>query len=504
MNNEKITRVVLTLENSLCESAAKGGLGELEADIFYGIKENDNEMWLFFTPLYTKIIKQENINGELITKVDEFRVPEKFRLVDSFEIKLKDETIKLEVYEHPLSRRNKKAYFLASKCFDHPIYEAGNVRNEIKTACCLSLGVAEYLRKHEITPSVLHLNESETFFLLLYLPRDENSVPSVYFHSHTAEPHGHKRFYIEDLKSSLTEEEIKKLEIAREGEVINMGKYAANTSNKIVCVSQQHAEVTKNLYPFHKDKIIFITNGVHSRWIGEEWKKLFDIEIEGWREDAKLLEKVQRISDEKIVKTKEEQMKNLEEELERKIEKNEAFGNLSPGKLILSYAKRLTDYKRPLGVFSLLDLDINIVIAGPPIDYTGKIMIEEIRKLIKLGYPIVYVLNYNAEVASQLLKGYAWLNIPYRGREASGTSFMKALINGTIPITTADGSVPEFVRDEYNGFIVSDDLSNFKDKAKTALEIYNDKSKWAKIIKNSLSTYSVIIDRVIEDIRTLK
>jgi starch phosphorylase len=102
------------------------------------------------------------------------------------------------------------------------------------------------------------------------------------------------------------------------------------------------------------------------------------------------------------------------------------------------------------------------------------------------------------------LKGYVWLNIPSSEREASGTSFMKALMNGTIPITTPAGSVPEFVKDGYNGFIVDNDLKNLKDKARLALEIYSDNDRWAEMIKNCLSTYSVLIDRVIEEFRRLK
>jgi len=500
--NDYLIRVILSLENSLVRSAGKGGLGELEADIFLGRRETEDngEKWLFFTPLYGKILKQEYVDGEIVTRVLDFGIPKTLRLVDSFGIELKNESIKIEVYEHSLSTNNTKAYFLYSDCFNHPIYEAGDIRKEIRTSCCFVRGVVEYLKRHKISPHFLHLNESEAFFLLPYL----NSSPTVYFHSHTPEPHGHKRFYIEDLKSSLNEEEIERLKVAQEGEMINMGKYAATVSKGIVCVSRQHAEVTKYLYPMFEDKIISITNGIHRRWIGEEWERLFDEEISGWRKDARLLERVKEISDKKMVETKEEEMENFESYIIKKIESKEAVGNFDSKKLSFVYAKRLTEYKRPLHAFSLLDLEINLVLSGPPVDEIGRRTLEEIKRLSKMGYPVVYVLNYNSEVAKNLLKAYAWLNLAYFAREASGTSYEKALMNGTLLITTSCGSVPEFIKDEYNGFLVKDDLSDLRDKAKRAIEVYNDKNEWAKMIKNCFSTYSVLIDRVIEEFKKLR
>jgi starch phosphorylase len=493
-------RVIANLENSLVDSAHKGGLGCLIRDLFLEWKEFNDDKKIFLSPLYLQIEKQKCEEGEIRFEVDEFRIKDNLKLTDEFKIQIKDEQIKVRVYEHALSIENTKAYFLDSDCFDHPVYGEGNTKKEIKTRYCFALATKEFLIKHNLTPEILHLNESDTAFLALFFP-----FSTIYFHSHTPEPWGHKSYSINDLLDILSEDEMRKLEIARVGDMINLGKYLAEISKGIICVSRQHYEITKEkIYPEFASKISYITNGISKEWIGEEWKRLYDEEIPGWKYDVRRLEKIKEISNEKIIKTKEKQIKAFEEYIGNKIERREALGNFDPKKPSYIYAKRLTEYKRPEYTLSLLDLGINLVVSGFPVDETGRRMTEEIKKLSKTGYLIVYVLNYNLKTAKNLLKGYAWLNIPYSEREASGTSFMKALMNGTIPITTSAGSVPEFVKDGYNGFIVDNNLKNLKDKARLALEIYDDNDRWAKMIKNCLSTYPVLIDRVIEEFRRLK
>ncbi|MDT7858520.1 MAG: glycosyltransferase [Candidatus Aenigmarchaeota archaeon] len=493
-------RVIASLENSLVDSSHKGGLGCLIRDLFLEWREFNDDKKIFLSPLYSKIEKQKYEYNEIVTKVEEFKIEENLKLVDEFKIQIKDEQINVKVYEHNLSTENTKAYFLNSECFNHPVYGEGNAKKEIKTRYCFALATKEFLTKNNLTPNILHLNESDTAFLALFFP-----FSNIYFHSHTPEIWGHKSYRINDLLDILSEDEIRKLEIARVGDMINLGKYLAEISKGIICVSKQHYEITKEkIYPEFAFKTNYITNGISKEWIGEEWKRLYDKEIPGWKHDVRSLEKIKEISNEKIIKTKEKQIKAFEEYIGNKIERREALGNFDPKKPSYIYAKRLTEYKRPEYTLSLLDLGINLVVSGFPIDETGRRMTEEIKKLSKTGYLIVYVLNYNLETAENLLKGYVWLNIPYSEREASGTSFMKALMNGTIPITTSAGSVSEFVKDGYNGFIVDNNLKNLKDKARLALEIYGDNDRWAEMIKNCLSTYSVLTNRVIEEFRRLK
>ena len=493
-------RAICSLENSLVGSAHKGGLGCLTRDLFLEWKEFNDEKKIFLSPLYSQIEEQKYEDGKIVTKVEEFKIEESLKLIDEFKIRIKDEQINVKVYEHSLSTESTKAYFLYSECFNHPVYGEGNAKREIKTRYCFALATKEFLTRHNSTPDILHLNESDTAFLALFFP-----LSTIYFHSHTPEPWGHKSYSINDLQDILSEEKTKKLDIAIVGDMINLGKYLAEISKGIICVSKQHYEITKEkIYPEFAFKTNYITNGISREWIGEEWKSLYDEEIPGWRNDVRRLEKIKEISDEKIIKTKEKQIEAFREYVENKIERKEAIGSFDSKKPIYVYSKRLTEYKRPEYTLSLLDLGINLVISGASIDEVGRRMIEEIKKLSKAGYLIVYVMNYTPETAENLLKGYVWLNIPYSEREASGTSFMKALMNGTIPITTPAGSVSEFVKDGYNGFIVDNNLKNLKDKARLALEIYIDNDRWAEMIKNCLSTYSVLINRVIEEFRRLK
>jgi starch phosphorylase len=498
--------LVASIENSLIEQSHKGGLGILVRDLFLEARENGKEA-MFFSMNFQKEKIQELKEGK-IEEVLKSSSNENLKFVESFEVQTKWYPCEVKLFEHGISTKNTKAYFVTLENYeswikDLCIYGENNQGEELYVRYVFGKAICEWLRKNGIEPKVYHLNESDTALVALQLLDDSRQEKKIIFHSHTPEPWGHKK-YLEWLVRSLVEErEYEKLSEGRVGNVIDFGKFLAKVARKIMCVSKKHAEITREkIYPEFCDKIENVTNGISKSWIDEELKNFYDKKVKGWESNVELLEKLKGVSDEEIIEIKERQRMKFNEGMKNLIGNGKAIGNFEEEKLSLIYAKRLTEYKRPESVLTLLDLKANLIVAGMPVDYHGKEFLKEILEMIKKGYSLVYVLNYNPETAKVLLNGYAWLNVPYPAREASGTSFMKSLVNGMILITTNAGSVPEFVVDNYNGLLVDDDLSNLKERVKEALGIYEDKRKYARIVKNSLSSYRVLMPRMFKEIES--
>jgi len=140
----------------------------------------------------------------------------------------------------------------------------------------------------------------------------------------------------------------------------------------------------------------------------------------------------------------------------------------------------------------------NTVVAGPVVDDFGKEVVKNIYALYKKGELVTFIQNYNILIAKNVVKNFAWLFFSDEG-EASGTSFMKALVNGTIVISTPVGSVPEFIEDGKNGFIVRLDFSDLKEKVEKVIDLYYN-AQYVQISKKALSTHEVLMQRYIEEL----
>jgi starch phosphorylase len=201
---------------------------------------------------------------------------------------------------------------------------------------------------------------------------------------------------------------------------------------------------------FARYSIDSITNGVHAgTWTSPPFKALFDRHIPGWPEDNFSLRYAISIPREEIWAAHRAAKASLLEEVERWTGER-----LDPDTFTLGFARRATAYKRPTLLFRNLGAleklaethgGLQMIFAGKahPMDEEGKAAIRalhHIRKALHPGLRLVYLENYGMEAGRLMTAGTdLWLNTPLAPLEASGTSGMKAALNGVPSLSVLDG-----------------------------------------------------------------
>ncbi|HEX6135519.1 MAG TPA: alpha-glucan family phosphorylase [Longimicrobiales bacterium] len=269
------------------------------------------------------------------------------------------------------------------------------------------------------------------------------------FTTHTPVAAGHDRFPLELAMSVLNRSEILDHPhlFQHEGE-LNMTYLALNLSGFVNGVAKKHAEISRLL--FGEYRIQAITNGVHvATWTSPSFAALFDDYIPGWREDSFSLRYAFLIPAAAVQEAHEEAKRRLLDHI-----RLSTGVELLQDRLTLGFARRATAYKRAdLFVHDLERLKaiaakwghFQAVYAGKahPLDPAGKQQIERIFEAaaaLKGHVTIVYLPDYDWEVASLITAGVdVWLNTPQPPHEASGTSGMKAALNGVPSLSTLDG-----------------------------------------------------------------
>lgn len=281
--------------------------------------------------------------------------------------------------------------------------------------------------------------------------------------------------------------------VSDRNEFFSMAVLALRTSAFCNGVSRLHGEVSrsmwKNLWPgLPEDEapIGHVTNGVHARsWMAPELMALFDRYIgSAWLEDPTdhaVWLNVHEIPDDELWQTHQSQREKLVTWCRRRIrhqltlrganteEIDAAAAALDPNVLTIGFARRFATYKRAtllmrdkerlLRLLNDDDRPVQILIAGKahPADAAGKKLIREIVELAKHGGRagrVVFLEDYDIAVARRLVRGCdVWLNTPRRGLEASGTSGMKAAMNGVVNVSILDGWWDEAYENEI-GFAI--------------------------------------------------
>src|SRR5262249_40277905 len=194
-----------------------------------------------------------------------------------------------------------------------------------------------------------------------------------------------------------------------------------------------------------------ITNGIHPwTWAADSFKDVYDQHLPGWSNDPSMLRQAISIPRDEIWGAHTEAKSRLLALIKERIN-----GSLRPETLTVGFARRATPYKRADLIFSDIDrlLDIaeraggqlQFVFAGKahPKDFGGKELIRrifEVSRHMRDIIPIVYLENYNIEMAKLIVSGVdLWLNTPQPPLEASGTSGMKAALNGVPSLSVLDG-----------------------------------------------------------------
>ncbi len=398
----------------------------------------------------------------------------------------------------------------------------GDEGNKLKQEIVLGIGGVRMLNELGFSVRKYHMNEGHSSLLVLELLNqnikgnqnklDSHVVDEVrdkcVFTTHTPIPAGHDKFpyslveYL--LRDYMSLDLIKKY---GGGEYLNMTLLGFNLSEYINGVAKKHGEISRSMFPGYA--INSITNGVHPpTWINESFQRLYDKHIADWRRDPFLFRYGVGIPDGEIWAAHMESKKDLIDYINRQYNLGMVYEPLTVG-----FARRMTEYKRPTLIFDdigrLKEIvkksgGIQLVFAGKahPQDHRGKELIKEIVSYVDgLGdeVKLVYIENYNMGIAKKLVGGVdLWLNTPQKPREASGTSGMKAVLNGVLNFSVLDGWWIEGHIEGITGWSIGG-LEAGKDSHRRCVEdlycklaqimdlFYKDRESWINMMKNSIS-----------------
>lgn len=371
----------------------------------------------------------------------------------------------------------------------------------------LGVGGVKLLREIGIPVDVYHFNEGHAVLAALELIKEKmesgctfeeawrNTREDVVFTTHTPIIQGNESHDLEALEymgafNTLNREQMVRLG----GEPFNMTVAALRLSRKSNAVAQLHAETANKMWKTTagRSEIIGITNAIHvPTWVDERITKAFE-EGKG------------------VFTTHNEIKKELIEFIEER-----TGSKLDLDKLLIGFSRRAVPYKRSDLIFSDPDViepflksgKIQIVFSGKahPLDDTGKEIVTNLVAMME-KYPnsVVFLENYDMNIGRMLTRGSdVWLNNPRRPLEASGTSGMKAAMNGILNCSTLDGWWPEACIDGVNGWQFGDgfesnnieeldahDLKALYDVLlnKVIPTYYNNKERWEEMMKESIRT----------------
>ncbi|HTX90544.1 MAG TPA: alpha-glucan family phosphorylase [Anaerolineales bacterium] len=375
----------------------------------------------------------------------------------------------------------------------------------------LGVGGVRALRALGYNPDVWHMNEGHAAFLTLERARELVAQGETFakaiartrhgniFTTHTPVPAGNDEFPLwlvdKNLSNFWTELGLSRdqfVDLARHqqswGETFSMPILALRNSDGRNAVSELHGRVSRRMWKFlwpeveteDEVPITSVTNGVHTatwmarrvrvllnKYLGEDWLERLD-DPETWvRMDAipdRELWEVRLHLKRKLVlyvmeRTRQRWMKGGY----HPIQAIASGVMLDPYVLTIGFARRFATYKRASLVFSDLDRllelinrpnrAVQIVFAGKahPADEPGKLLIQEVYRIVKKaedGGRLVFLEDYDMNLARYLVQGVdVWMNNPRRPNEASGTSGMKAALNGALNFSVLDG----WWREAFNG-----------------------------------------------------
>ncbi|NOY99260.1 MAG: glycosyltransferase family 1 protein [Chloroflexi bacterium] len=433
----------------------------------------------------------------------------------------------------------------------------------------LGVGGVRALRALGYNPGVWHMNEGHAAFLILERAREmvasgypfEEAIAKTrvnnVFTTHTPVSAGNDEFplwlidkYLSALWPELGLSRDQFVDLARNqqswGETFSMGVLALRFSDRRNGVSELHGRVARRMWNFlwpEADEddvpITYVTNGVHtSTWMARRLGVLYDHYLGGdWLDrldDPELWNRVDEIPPAELwavrIHLKRKLVFYMLERTRRRwmqggfhpIQVIASGALLDPYVLTIGFARRFATYKRAGLVLSDLDRvlelinrpnrPVQIVFAGKahPADEPGKHLIQEVYRAVKKaenGGRLVFLEDYDMNLARYLVQGVdVWLNTPRRPNEASGTSGMKAALNGALNFSVMDGWWRE-AYNGHNGWVIGDDnglQSDAQDQADAQslyatleneiIPLYYDRDandlplKWIERVKQSLRT----------------
>tara|TARA_B100000902_G_scaffold34549_1_gene41549 strand:+ start:6825 stop:8438 length:1614 start_codon:yes stop_codon:yes gene_type:complete len=494
-----------------------GGLGVLAGDHIKSAADAEINL-VGCTLLYRKGYARQHVDSDGIqTETFDEIDPNDF-LTDTgieIELELDGKILHSKIWEYKI--KNIPTYFLDTR---HPSNSAehsalgdrlygGDDSTRIRQEYLLGVGGVRALLALGHNISGLHLNEGHCTFAALEMLRQgwtrEELAQRTLFTTHTPVPAGHDRFRWEDVEhvlGDLLPPDAK--EIAKSGDSCSMSHLGIGLCGKVNAVSGLNAKVAEEMFP--GNKIHPITNGVHHiTWTNKSFKLLFDNKTPQWRKDPSYIESMS-FSDNDLTTAKEEARSELRELVQR-----ETGVHLDSEKLTIGFARRFATYKRANLIFSDLERlreigahKVQFVFSGKahPKDMGGKKLIKSIydgAKEIHDEIPVVFLENYSMDTGLLMTSGSdIWLNNPIRPMEASGTSGMKAALNGTPNFSILDGWWPEACVHGKNGWAIGEgeedrddvrDVKNILDVLEhEVLPAWENRPQWIDLMRQSIIT----------------
>ncbi len=384
----------------------------------------------------------------------------------------------------------------------------------------LGIGGIKALRQLGIDVDVYHFNEGHAVLAATELMREKmltgmdfysalNSTrKEVVFTTHTPIVQGNESHYLNRLEymgafNGLTTEQM----VHIGGAPFNMTVAALRTSKRSNAVAQLHAETANKMWQHveYPAPIVGITNAIHvPTWV-----------------DANMLEASENNSSiwETHMKNKRDLIKFVKERTGAKLEEDV---------LLIGFSRRAATYKRSNFIFTdekiiaplLENKKIQIVFSGKahPLDDGGKAIVSNLVAMSK-KYPdsVVFLENYDMTIGKTLTRGSdIWLNNPRRPLEASGTSGMKAAMNGVLNFSVLDGWWPEACDHGVNGWQIGNafesenvseqDENDLKSLYKVLQEeiiptYYDNRDKWVEMMRNSIEStkHQFAMERMVKE-----
>ena len=397
----------------------------------------------------------------------------------------------------------------------------GDTNYRLQQEIVLGMGGVRMAHALGLRINVYHMNEGHAALLTLALLESQlgggpegaatDSDMEVVrrkcvFTTHTPVPAGHDRFSTEQAIRILGGERtarLEKLGCFRDG-LLNMTLLALRFSRYANGVAMKHGKVSQAMFP--EFSIDSITNGVHApTWISEPIEHLLDEQVPAWRRDNLYLRNMIDVPEPQMLEAHARAKENLLAEVGSR-----TGLVLNPKVLTLGFARRAATYKRATLLFTdperLKEIaakagGLQILYAGKahPQDEPGKALIqqvvEEAAKLSNSDLRIVYLENYAWDLGAQLTAGVdVWVNTPKRPYEASGTSGMKAAMNGVPSLSILDGWWIEGCIEGVTGWAIEDGANDAEEanslytKLETAVvPLYRDMpEKWARLMRTTL------------------
>lgn len=347
-----------------------------------------------------------------------------------------------------------------------------------------------------------HMNEGHASLLTLELLREElqkagrRSITAedimevrkkCIFTTHTPVSSGHDRFPMDLAQRVIEAPEVflEMKDLACCGDLLHLTFLALNLSHYVNGVARRHGEVSRLM--FARYNIDAITNGVHAvTWTAEPFQKLYDRYISSWRLDNFGLRYALSIPQREVWEAHREAKKMLVHYVNR-----ETNVGMDVDIFTLGFARRAAVYKRGdllfqdierlKGIASKVGL-FQVIYAGKahPQDQEGKELIKrifEVKERLTNDMKVAYLENYDMEIGKMITSGVdVWLNTPQPPLEASGTSGMKAALNGVPSLSVLDGWWIEGHIEGITGWSIGENgrgVGEDHDRSKDAASLYD-------------------------------